>query len=276
MELRSAIGQVAVLVGAVVWGCGLHGVPSATSGPGGGSSWTSLGSPEAKAAGARSRPGPPGRTIRFAGHDWRVKASGNRVGPGPNYFSDDGRNVEVNSQGRLHLRIVQENGRWTCAEIISVESFGHGTYRFDLAELPEDLDPRVVLGMFTWSDAPEYSHREIDVEVSRWGNPENDNAQFVVQPYTVARNIVRFTIPKDAKSTTHAFAWSSDRVTCESAEVQGSPESRRVIKAHTFTQGIPRPGDENARINLWLMSGRAPADGEPVEVVFTGFEFSKQ
>lgn len=217
-----------------------------------------------------------GRIIRFAGHDWRVKASEGRVGPGPNYFSDSDRNVEVDARGRLHLRILPEDNRWTCAEVVSVERFGYGKYRFDLAELPEDMNPRVVLGMFTWSDGRDYHHREIDIEISRWGNRTDDNAQFVVQPYTIASNIVRFSIPRGVRASTHAFTWSPESVHCESAADAAGVETRRVFKRHTFSRDIPRAGDENARINLWLMSGRPPSDNKPVEVVFGGFVFSKR
>ncbi len=35
--------------------------------------------------------------------------------------------------------------------------------------------------------------------------------------------------------------------------------------------GIPKPGGENARINLWLYNGQAPKD--VVEVVVSKFEY---
>jgi len=48
---------------------------------------------------------------------------------------------------------------------------------------------------------------------------------------------------------------------------------KKKEKYHRNTQDIPRPGDENARINLWLMHGLPPSDGQEVEVVIRKFEF---
>jgi hypothetical protein len=53
----------------------------------------------------------------------------------------------------------------------------------------------------------------------------------------------------------------------------GGP-SPRLIHKHTFVSGIPDAGRENARINLWLLGGRAPKDGRDVEVVISSFNFT--
>jgi hypothetical protein len=219
----------------------------------------------------------PARTLQFSGYDWVVKTSDRRVGPGPNYFSDSGESISVDAQGRLHLRLTQRDGRWYCAEVISAQSFGYGTYRFYLDTTVDNLDPQVVLGMFTWNDDPAYSHREIDIEVSRWGQANNKNGQFVVQPYTRAQNIVRFQIPSGLQSSTHFFTWKPDSVLCQSRKGQdiNAPEGSLVIEQHIFTKDIPQAGGENARINLWLLAGRPPADGKKTEIVISKFEFVK-
>ncbi len=215
------------------------------------------------------------RILRFSGYEWKVKSSDDRVGPGPNYFSDSKNNVEVDAQGRLHLRITQHDGRWHCAEVISTRSFGYGTYRFYVDTSFDNMDPRVILGLFTWSDAPDYSHREIDVEISRWGNKDNKNGQFVVQPYTRPMNIVRFQIPRGLNASTHSFAWKPDGIFCQSLKGIHSARPGRslVIAEHAFTQGIPQAGGENARINLWLMAGHPPTDGKETEIIVSKFEF---
>jgi hypothetical protein len=110
------------------------------------------------------------RTIEFSGFTWKVKASETLAGPGPNYFSDSLSDVWVDAGGRLHLRIVYQNNRWYCTEIFCC---AHGLqdlhlYAWQSSRLinPDD----VVLGLFTWDDtSPDYSHREIDIEFSRWG-----------------------------------------------------------------------------------------------------------
>jgi hypothetical protein len=123
------------------------------------------------------------RTIQFSGHDWWVKSSDTPVGPGPNWFSDSNDNVRVDESGRLHMKITWNGDYWKCAEIVSKESFGYGTYSFTLESDPATLNKNIVLGLFTWSDQPEYAHREIDIEFSRWEKPDNNNAQFVIQPW---------------------------------------------------------------------------------------------
>lgn len=215
------------------------------------------------------------RILQFSGYEWKVKSSNDRVGPGPNYFSDSKNNVKVDAQGRLHLQITHHDGHWYCAEVISTRSFGYGTYRFYVDTTFDSMDPRVILGLFTWSDAPEYSHREIDVELSKWGDKDNKNGQFVVQPYTNPMNIVRFQIPPGLNGSTHSFAWKPDSTFCQSLKgINGKPPgTTSVIAEHTFTQGIPKAGGENARINLWLMAGQSPANGKETEIIASKFEF---
>jgi hypothetical protein len=215
------------------------------------------------------------RTLQFSGYEWKVKSRNGRVGPGPNYFSDSKNNVEVDAKGRLHLRITQREGRWHCAEVISTRGFGYGTYRFYVDTSFDNMDPRVVLGLFTWSDAPDYNNREIDVEVSRWGKKQNKNGQFVVQPYTRPGNIVRFQIPRGLNASTHSFAWKPDSIFCQSLKgIHGALRgTSRVIAEHAFTQGIPQAGGENARINLWLMDGHPLVGRKETEIIVSKFEF---
>jgi hypothetical protein len=222
-----------------------------------------------------AQPGARRRTIAFSGQDWIVKSSGGPVGPGPNRFSGGENNVFVDQQGRLHLRITHDESRWRCAEVVSVRSFGLGTYRFTIDSGIDDLDPNVVLGLFTWNDAPEYHHRELDVEISRWGDPTNQNAQFVVQPYTRKANIVRFSIAPGRGPTTHSITWRPDRVICQSWAGAGPtrPNDSNRLHQHTFTQDIPKPGGENARINLWLIDGKPPSNRKDVEIICSRFAF---
>ncbi len=210
------------------------------------------------------------RTVAFSGLTWLVKGSRGRVGPGPNYFSDGASNVWVDDHGRLHLRLTHDpihRRRWDCAEILAATSLGFGTYRFSLDTPVDGLDPNVVLGLFTWSDAPAFAHRELDVEFSRWRDPTNQNAQFVVQPYRHAGDLFRFEEPPGLPQSSHAFTWDTSEVVFESTSPGG------FIAQHAFTSGIPQPGGEQVHMNLWLNRPRGPADGQEVEVVIRQFEF---
>src|SRR5574341_2445673 len=117
------------------------------------------------------------RQISFSGYMWNVKKSNGRVGPGPNYFYYSTQNVWVDLSGKLHMKLRKNKGKWYCSEIVSNQNFGYGTYRFYIDSYVDNLDPNVVLGLFTWSDNPDYNHREIDQEFARWADPNNLNAQ---------------------------------------------------------------------------------------------------
>lgn len=210
------------------------------------------------------------RTLLFSGYEWTVKTSGGEmVGPGPNYFSDSIDNVWVDEDRKLHLKITQSNGKWYCAEVISTENFGYGTYRFSIEGRIDQLDKNVVLGLFTWDDDPAYNHREIDIEFSRWGQDVNKNAQFVVQPHTTLDNIHRFNIEILDLYSTHSFAWTSGEIFFQSA-------NSHIESWSYIGPDIPLPGNENARINLWLYQGVDPSDAQEVEVIISAFEFAVQ
>lgn len=213
-----------------------------------------------------------GRTVGFAGSSWAVKASTGVVGPGPNVFSDSPDNVWVDAAGQLHMRITNRDGQWRSAEVILDRSLGYGTYRWTLASPVGRLDPNVVLGLFTWSDDAAYNHREIDIEVARWGNPTSaDNAQYVVQPWDRSGNLVRFVQP-DVSPTTHEFTWTQKSVSFRSATATG-----QTISAYTYRgPDVPKAGNERTRMNLWLNGGSAPTDGAEVEVVLSGFTFTRR
>jgi hypothetical protein len=115
----------------------------------------------------------------------------------------------------------------------------------------------------------EGSHKELDIELSRWNKRDNDVAQFVVQPYTRPGNIRRFALPPDADMSLHAFQWTAGRVRFTS-EVGGM-----VIKDETFTAEIPAPDAENARINLWITDSSMQAKGD-LQVVISRFEFAPE
>lgn len=226
------------------------------------------------AVGQANAEGSP-RLIGFSGYNWWVKSSPGRVGPGPNYFSTSERNVRVDSLGRLHLKITKVKNRWYCAEIVSELSFGYGTYRFYLDSAVDNLDPNAVLGLFTWSDVPDFYNREIDIEFSRWANVANQNAQYVVQPYTLPENILRFDEPSGLAQSTHSFSWTPNQVFFQSLEGLNAtpPDPSYVIQQWNFTGAVPPAGGENARMNLWLFKGQPPTHGLPLEVIINRFEF---
>ena len=232
----------------------------------------------AAAASAKGKPvRSDARTITFSGLEWEVKQfEDRRIGPGPNYFSDDSENVWVDGAGRLHLAITFRDNRWYAAEVISRDSFGYGTYRWYIDSPVEDLASNVVVGLFTWHDRARYNHREIDIEFARWNDPQHLGGQYVVQPWDRAGNIATFAMPNGLAESTHQFLWSRREIFFESLiGHQASPSAPADVVSQFLYTGsdVPRSGGENARMNLWLFLGDPPADGQAVELVIAGFEF---
>ncbi|MCD6340198.1 MAG: glycoside hydrolase family 16 protein [Verrucomicrobia bacterium] len=177
------------------------------------------------------------QSIECAGRKWKVKETGDYVwGPGPNRFS--AKNVFVDDAGRLHLRITGENGVWRCAEATLEESLGYGSYRFYLESDVSGLPDPIVLGMFVYSEDPEYAHREIDIEFSNGpvvGAPRN--WQYVIQPYDLPGHRHRFAVPVPLPRSTHVFTWTPDSVFFESFE--GAVSDRRSFAVESSPRVFP-------------------------------------
>ncbi len=225
---------------------------------------------------------PGNRIIQFAGCNWVVKQCEARIGPGGNYFTDDSTDVWVDGSGKLHMKIVNRGGRWYCSEVIADTILGYAQYIFRIDSRLDSLDPNVIVGLFTWDEWPpqdsaqfyqDYHYREMDIEFSRWGNPgEDENAQYVVQPWGTEGNMYRFIMSSDSEST-HLFDWQAESITFQSSKgylLPAPPED--IIESWVYTGGdIPLPGKENPRINCWLLAGQEPLNGQEVEIVFAWF-----
>ncbi len=223
-----------------------------------------------------TRPSPGIRFLSFFGYDWWVKNPGGLAGPGPNYFSDATNNVWTDTNGWLHLRITNRSNAWQCAEIISARTFGAGHYRFELNSPADTLNPNVTLGLFTWSDDPAFTYREIDVECGRWGNAtDSNNSQFVVQPWDTANHLSRYRVPAGLTNSTHLFMWETNRVSFQCQTGAYSAFATNQISSWIFTNAaaVPQSGDENVRLNLWLVFGNPPTDNNEVEIVIKSFNF---
>jgi hypothetical protein len=210
----------------------------------------------------------PPKRLSFSGYEWRVRDVPSSRG-GDNIY--DPKNAWTDSAGALHLQIASVSGQWTCTELTLMRNFGYGTYSFVVRDTSK-LEPAAVLGMFTWDQSGiDPNNREMDMEVSRWGDPESMNGQFVVQPYYVPANAIRFSTP--AGVVTYSIRWEPGRATFRA--IAGSePDSKaRPIIEHSFTSGVPAPGIESARINLYVLKGAKVPLRNGAEVVIDEFEY---
>jgi len=215
------------------------------------------------------------KTINFAGHEWWVKVTEQRGGPGPNYFSDSTSNVWVEN-GKLHLKITKRGNLWYCAEVVCIDTFGYGQYVFKVESPVGNLDKNVVFGgLFTWDIPAIEAHREIDfAEFSKWGQNTDSNTQFVIQPYTVTGHRHRWILPPWVVNSSHIGIWNHDTVQFKSIHGYNILNPDTVYHSWTYIGAdVPHNGKENARMNLWLDSGFAPTDGLEVEVIITDVIF---
>lgn len=208
------------------------------------------------------------KTLQFSGYEWRVRSAPSSRG-GMNIYDPD--NAWTDASGALHLRIAKSSGQWTCAEVSLTRSFGYGSYSFVVRDTSQ-LDPAAVFGMFTWDYAgTDQNHREMDIEISRWGDPVSKNAQYVVQPYYVPANVSRFmTLPG---TLTHVFRWEPGRVSFMTVSGSGTDSKARAVGEHVFTSGVPAPGIESVRMNLYVFNASGTPMQNEAEVVIEKFEY---
>ncbi len=223
---------------------------------------------------------PGGRTLEFAGRIWRVKGPG-YYGPGPSNFCHLPDCVWVDGEGRLHLSIKLQGSTWTSTEVVLDQALGYGDYIFTTKGAIDLLDIHAVLGLFIWQYGPCWDpsylwwnpYNEIDVEISRWGDPGRDVAQFVVQPYDWGGNISRFDASFGSEElSSYAFNWLPDHLEFRSWRGGSADESpENMIHEWTYTGAhIPRPEQPRVHLNLWQYGG-APATEQ--EVIFDDFAF---
>jgi hypothetical protein len=205
----------------------------------------------------------------FSGFTWRIRRMPSDRGGTVNAY--DPRNVYVDQAGALHLRIMQRDQQWSCSELNLTRSLGYGTYSFTVEDTSK-LDPAVIFGMFMWdySMNQESSH-EFDIEIGRWGEPDRQNAQFVLQPNYAVTNLSRFTAP--AGTLKYTIVWEPGSLTMTASRpIPGEP----VVSKHRFTSEVPGPGSESMRMALfyyWNGKGTPTRLQQPAEVVVDRFQF---
>jgi len=214
------------------------------------------------------------RIISFSDYDWLVKSSGDHtVGPGPNYFSDSEGNVWVDDEGKLHLKIKKESSIWYNSEVTLLQSLGYGHYVFQIDSRIDQLDKNIVAAVFLYKN----DEKELDNEFSKWGEDENENAQFAVQPSSKTGNKDRFNIQmNDNSSITSIIHWEKDFVefTVYKGAI-GDTTVDNIIKRWIY-EGADIPSEEDdpvAIINLWMFKGQPPSDQKEEELVVSTFKY---
>jgi hypothetical protein len=209
-------------------------------------------------------------SLLFSGYEWRVRNAPSSRGDRTNAY--DPANAWTDESGALHLRVTRRSGNWSCAEVTLTRNLGYGSYSFVVRDTSH-LEPATVFAMFTWDYAGgDQNNREMDIEISQWGDPTSKNGQYVVQPFYVAANVARFLVP--AGVLTHGFHWEPGRVTFRTLRGTAADLRSEVINQQVFTSGVPAPGAESVRLALYLYGkGENPIEKD-AEVIIEKFAYS--
>jgi len=114
-------------------------------------------------------------TIDWSGYKWEVN-SNDRIGQG--LVRGSLSNVLIDANGYLHLRMDQQDGKWCGAETWTTEPLGYGTFYWVFDGPLTTMEPQIVLAGFTYGPQIHQGtdcQNEIDVEFSKWNNPDNKN-----------------------------------------------------------------------------------------------------
>lgn len=219
-------------------------------------------------------------TISFSGYTWIVKVSSDeKMGPGPNNWSND--NAYVDASGNLHLKLTQKGGQWYCAEVTSTQSFGYGTYQWDVEGRTDTLDRNIILGLFNYSDVD--GRDEMDIELSRWGHPDSNNTNYTIYPAQGAANPAYW--HKTFNTTLVGGTYSTQRFTRNSdksvffQELGGFQDGDANLIDSVTCFNPPNSISTLAmpvHMNLWLFQGMAPVNKSNVEIIIHSFKFTPQ
>jgi hypothetical protein len=214
----------------------------------------------------KKAPNPVEKTLFFGGYEWVIRQTPGQPGGTHNVY--DPANAWTDPGGHLHLLISGHTDNWTSAEINLTRSLGYGSYRFVVRDLAH-LEPSVVFAMLTSDDGA--SLNEMDIEISRWGETTGKNGQFVIQPYFIPANTVRFQVPTGI--ATFMLRWSPGRASFKAFSGANSRWESSAVREHVFTSGVPAPATESVHLNLYVFGkNRNPLQQES-EVVVEAFEY---
>ena len=115
-------------------------------------------------------------------------------------------------------------------------------------------------------------YREMDLEVSRWGEAANkNNTQYVIQPFYNPGNVFAFAAPSG--TLTFVLRWESGHATFKTFRGRSSGAGAQLVSEHEFTSGIPVPGKAIPRLIFYVVASDKNPMQKPSEVVVEKFEY---
>ncbi len=245
---------------------------------------TVLGCGSTASASDKPTPAPASQTLAWKGHTWKI-TNGGMAG----VAKGNPANVFIDKNGYVHLRIVNNDGVYTAAEIFSTDKIGYGTYQWWIQGSIDNMDKSTVLGLFPYGPVAgigEDAENELDIEFSKWNNTlckGTCNADFTFYPSTGNRSLgpteKDFNIALNGGTlTTARLVWTPTSVTgTVMSGLQPIGTTANVLETWTFA-----PPDYKVRIpqvplptgmNLWCFKV-LPASNQ--EVTLQDFQFVPQ
>ncbi len=231
-----------------------------------------------------------------AGNDigWHVK-SGGPMGPGNNLWGIDNAWLDKTTN-EVHLKLSKSktDGNWYCAEIYTDQYLNFGKYQFWVTTPLDNLDPNVVFGMFNYPDNVVVDGtnemlvdgtNEIDIEVARWGNPQNPNLNYGFYPSWNLNKGQIFKYPCELilngdKTSTHRFIWQKDSVYFQSLngfkEWGDNSDQINSAKSSDYVASYIPQVPLRVHINLYLYENQTPAIDDDIVIVLKDFSFTKE
>jgi hypothetical protein len=212
----------------------------------------------------------PTKPLKFSGYDWDVRTIASDRGGSSHPYSGD--SAWTDNTGALHLRISKTSDDWACAEVVLNRSLGYGTYVLVVRDISQ-LEPAAVLSMTTFDEwGGEQYYREMDVEVSRWGDASSKkNAQYVVEPFYHPGNVYQFVAPSG--TLTYAMHWEAGHARFKTVRGNSPSPGAPVISEHEFTSGIPSPGQERLQLFFYVVASDKNPLQHDNEVVLEKFSY---
>lgn len=215
-------------------------------------------------------------TIIALGHEWEVR--GYPGAPGPNQFN--AANVSVDSAGNIHLKAQPIGGVWNCAEARTDQLyFGFGTLEFHVLTDLSKLDVNVVFAMFVHERDSTPGVEEADIEYAEWGDPnyaKQWQGKDTVFPEAAGNPLTDHQFKgSPAGPSVHRIIRSATGIQFQHLDSKGnqwagwnfSPTNPQIL--------IPQK-PLLAFVQLWLINGKAPTDGKPVDIAISQFKFTPQ
>lgn len=222
------------------------------------------------------------KTIVFSNIVWQVRDGDGY--PGPNHWSN--KNVWVDENGWLHLRITYKKGKWLCSGVYADAKFGFGQYWFYTIGRLDRLDPNVALALFNYTNyeiGPDQTN-EIDIEFSKWGNTSATefNTSYTVWPTNInlGRSAMMFKLNQSSLYSTHGFIWDKKKIYFLSSDGHYSDYdnllSSWVFSPPDYLSRIPQH-PLPVYIYFYLVKGMHPiTNSKKIEIIIKKFSYKSE